>query len=86
MKGSALSEGEGLLIKMISLWISPTKKDSHGHFWTIDAKGNRIFYGTQKQTETFIEFLRTEGIAVETVQIRTVSDRNKPVVSGRAGK
>ena len=38
---------------MISLWISPTKKDSHGHFWTIDAKGNKIFYGTKKQTDDF---------------------------------
>jgi len=73
-------------MKMINLWISPIKKDSHGHFWTIDAKGNRIFYGTRKQTETFIEYLRSEGITVEAVQIRTLSDRNKTLVQSKARK
>jgi len=71
---------------MINLWISPTKRDSHGHFWTIDAKGNKIFYGTKKQTDDFIEFLRSEGITVETVQIRTLSDRNKTLVQSKARK
>lgn len=71
---------------MVNLWISPTKKDSHGHFWTSDAKGNRIFYGTRKQTDAFIEYLKKEGFTVETVQIRTISDRNKSVVSSRTGK
>lgn len=71
---------------MINLWISPTKKDSHDHFWTIDAKGNRIFYGTRKQTDSFIEYLRSEGITVEAVQIRTLSDRNKSLVQSKTGK
>lgn len=71
---------------MVNLWISPTKKDSHGHYWTIDAKGNRIFYGTRKQTDGFIEYLRSEGITVEAVQIRTLSDRNKTLVESKARK